>query len=426
MSPRNCQQFHDNARHVPQWLPPCGVPIKASQIHRAAPACAKSAYRNGDLAHPQGTCFGMTKNSAPPQRLTLRRPDDWHVHLRDGAMLTAVALHTARQFARAIVMPNLKPPVTTAAAAAAYRDRIIAATGPGFTPLMTCYLTDGIDPDELVHGHAQGVFTAAKLYPAHATTNSAHGVTDVAHIRPALAAMERIGMPLLVHGEVTDPQIDIFDREAVFIDRVLSGLVRDYPALKIVFEHITTDEAVAFVEAAPATLAATITPHHLAINRNAMFEGGIRPHMYCLPVVKREFHRQALRQAATGGNPKFFLGTDSAPHEVAAKETACGCAGIFNAAHALESYAATFEAEAALDRLEAFASEHGPAFYGLPLNSGTITLERAPITVPDRIGDVVPFHAGETLEWRFVEAAGDDRLPLSRLRERRDARQRAG
>ncbi len=350
----------------------------------------------------------MTNHPAPPPRLTLRRPDDWHVHLRDGAMLAAVAPVTARQFARAIVMPNLQPPVTTAAAAAAYRDRILAATGPGFTPLMTAYLTDGIDAGELVRGHAEGIFTAAKLYPAHATTNSAHGVTDVAHIRPALEAMQRIGMPLLVHGEVTDPQIDIFDREAVFIDRVLAGLVGDYPALKIVFEHITTAEAVAFVAAAPATVAATITPHHLALNRNAMFEGGICPHMYCLPVVKREFHRQALRRAATSGNPKFFLGTDSAPHEVAAKESACGCAGIFNAAHALESYAATFEAEGALDRLEAFASEFGPGFYGLPLNSGTVTLERAPAKVPDRIGAVAPFHAGETLAWRFVGTASDD------------------
>ncbi|MFM9846605.1 MAG: dihydroorotase, partial [Hyphomicrobiaceae bacterium] len=279
---------------------------------------------------------------------------------------------------------------------------------------MTAYLTDGIDPEELVRGHDEGVFTAAKLYPAHATTNSAHGVTDVAHIRPALAAMERIGMPLLVHGEVTDPQIDIFDREAVFIDRVLAGLVGDYPALKIVFEHITTAEAVAFVAAAPATVAATITPHHLALNRNAMFEGGIRPHSYCLPVVKREFHRQALRRAATSGDPKFFLGTDSAPHEIAAKESACGCAGIFNAAHALESYAATFEAEGALDRLEAFASEFGPAFYGLPLNTGTVTIERALVKVPDRIGEVVPFHAGETLAWRFV----DDASPSVRMKPR--------
>lgn len=336
-------------------------------------------------------------------RLILRQPDDWHVHLRDGAMLAAVAPFTARQFARAIVMPNLKPPVTTAAAAAAYRDRIMAATGPGFTPLMTCYLTDGIDPDELIRGHAEGVLTAAKLYPAHATTNSAAGVTDVRNIRGALEVMQRIGTPLLIHGEVTDHDVDIFDREAVFIDRVLSGLVRDFPALKIVFEHITTADAAAFVESAPATVAATITPHHLHINRNAMFAGGIRPHAYCLPVAKRETHRRALVRAATSGNPKFFLGTDSAPHPVGDKESACGCAGIFNAPHALESYATVFEAESALDRLEGFASEHGPRFYGLELNTGRVVLERTNEPVPDVIASagVVPFHAGETLGWRF-------------------------
>ena len=346
-----------------------------------------------------------TPSPAPDlQRLVIRRPDDWHVHLRDGALLAAVAGHTARQFARAIVMPNLKPPVTTAAAAAAYRDRIVAATGaaPDFTPLMTCYLTDGIDAAEIARGHAEGIFTAAKLYPANATTNSAAGVTDVRHIGAALETMQRIGMPLLVHGEVTDADVDIFDREAVFIDRTLAGLVRDYPALKIVFEHITTAEAAAFVASAPATVAATITPHHLAINRNAMFEGGIRPHLYCLPVLKRQTHQRALRAAAVSGNPKFFLGTDSAPHTAPAKETACGCAGVFNAPFALESYARTFEDEGALDRLEGFASEFGPAFYGLPLNPGTITLERAAITVPDRIGDLVPFLAGETLGWRLI------------------------
>ena len=337
-------------------------------------------------------------------RLVIRRPDDWHVHLRDGAMLAAVVDATARQFARAIVMPNLKPPVTTAAAGAAYRDRILAAVDPAldFAPLMTCYLTDGIAGDELERGHADGVFTAAKLYPAHATTNSAHGVTDVAQIRDALDTMQRIGMPLLVHGEVTDSHVDIFDREAVFIERTLAGLVRDYPALKIVFEHITTAEAVAFVEASGPNIAATITPHHLAINRNAMFEGGIRPHLYCLPVLKRETHQLALRRAATNGNPKFFLGTDSAPHVASTKETACGCAGCYNAPFALESYAATFEAEGALDRLQGFASEFGPAFYGLALNTGTVTLERRAVTVPDRIGDVVPFHAGETLAWQML------------------------
>ena len=339
--------------------------------------------------------------------LVIRRPDDWHVHLRDGAMLGAVVNATARQFARAIVMPNLKPPITTVAAAVAYRNRILAAVDPvhGFTPLITAYLTDGFDADELVRGHAEGVFTAAKMYPAHATTNSAHGVTDVAKIRQALAAMQRIGMPLLIHGEVTDSDIDIFDREAVFIDRTLVPLVRDYPQLKIVFEHITTAEAVGFVEAAPANIAATITPHHLAANRNAMFEGGIRPHLYCLPVLKRDTHQHALRRAATSGDPKLFLGTDSAPHVASTKETACGCAGVFNAPHALESYARTFEAENALDRLQGFASEFGADFYGLPRNIEHIVLQRVPTIVPNLIGDIVPFHAGEMLDWHFAGAA---------------------
>lgn len=340
------------------------------------------------------------------QTLTIRRPDDWHVHLRDGAMLDVVAPFTARQFARAIVMPNLSPPVTTIDGARAYRDRIVAAAGEGFTPLMVAYLTDGIDGAMLAEGHRAGVLTAAKLYPAHATTGSAHGVTDVANIHPALAAMEKAGMPLLVHGEVTDPDVDIFDREAVFIDRVMTGLVRDFPGLKVVFEHITTAEAAAFVESAGANVAATITPQHLHINRNAMLVGGIRPHMYCLPVAKREQHRLALRKAATSGSGKFFLGTDTAPHQVHAKEAACGCAGIFNAPYALESYLAVFEEEGALDRFEAFASENGPRFYGLPLNEGTVTLERVEHEVPARVeqGDIslVPFHAGETLRWRFA------------------------
>ena len=341
-------------------------------------------------------------------RLTIRRPDDWHVHLRDGPMLNAVSGYTARQFARAIVMPNLTPPVTTVAAAAAYRDRIRAALPPGvdFTPLMTCYLTDQADPDELSRGFAEGVFTAAKLYPAHATTNSAHGVTDIANIHPALEAMQRIGMPLLVHGEVTDPDVDIFDREAVFIDRVMAPLVARFPGLKVVFEHITTAEAADFVAAGGPNIGATITPQHLHINRNAILAGGIRPHMYCLPVAKRERHRLALRKAATSGSPKYFLGTDSAPHAISAKETACGCAGIFNAPYALESYAAAFEEEGALDRLEAFASENGPRFYGLPMNEGTVTLERTGTQVPERIDlgftDIVPFHAGETLRWRLA------------------------
>jgi len=340
-----------------------------------------------------------------PTTLTIRRPDDWHVHLRDGAMLQVVAPHTARQFARAIVMPNLSPPVTTIEAAASYRERIVAAAGPGFTPLMTAYLTDGIDGAMLAEGNASGVFTAAKLYPAHATTGSAHGVTDVANIYPALEAMQRAGMPLLIHGEVTDSHVDIFDREAVFIDRVLTGLVRDFPELKVVFEHITTAEAADFVLAAGPNVAATITPQHLHINRNAIFAGGIRPHMYCLPVAKREQHRLALRKAATSGSAKFFLGTDTAPHTIEAKETACGCAGIFNAPYALESYLAVFEEEGALDKFEGFASEYGPRFYGLPLNEGTVTLERTETVVPEAVVDsdirLVPFHAGETLGWTF-------------------------
>jgi dihydroorotase len=341
--------------------------------------------------------------------LTIRRPDDWHVHLRDGAMLEAVLPFTARQFARAIVMPNLSPPITTVAAAEAYRARILAAlpAGAGFTPLMTCYLTDATDPDEVERGFAAGVFTAAKLYPAHATTGSAHGVTDVANIRAVLERMARIGMVLCVHGEVTDPAVDVFDREAVFIERVLAPLLRDLPDLRVVFEHITTADAVAFVEASGANVAATITPQHLHINRNAMFAGGLRPHAYCLPVAKRETHRLALRKAATSGSAKYFLGTDSAPHAVAAKESACGCAGIFNAPFALESYLTVFDEEAALDRFEGFASLHGPAFYGLPVNPGTVTLRRAEVPVPERIEAggtmVVPFHAGATLGWNLSD-----------------------
>jgi len=342
--------------------------------------------------------------------LTIRRPDDWHVHLRDGALLQTVAPATARQFARAIVMPNLRPPITTTAAARDYRERIRAAVQAGggaalaaaFTPLMTAYLTETIDPDDLELGHRQGVLTAVKLYPAGATTNSDAGVRDLGAITPVLETLERIGMPLLIHGEVTDSAIDIFDREAVFIERVLEPLLRRHPGLKVVLEHITTSDAVDVVRTGPANLAATITPHHLHINRNALFAGGLRPDLYCLPVAKRELHRIALRAAATSGNPKFFLGTDSAPHPREAKESACGCAGIYNAPCALESYAAVFEAENALDRLEAFASEHGPRFYGLPLNDGTVTLERTPQTVPERLDGLVPFHAGETLNWRLA------------------------
>jgi dihydroorotase len=341
-------------------------------------------------------------------RLTIRRPDDWHVHLRDGDMLNAVAGFTARQFARAIVMPNLTPPVTSIAAAERYRQRILDALpgGSDFMPLMTCYLTDQADAAEIARGYEEGVFAACKLYPAHATTNSAHGVTDIRALGGVLEAMQRIGMPLLIHGEVTDRTVDIFDREAVFIDRVLTPLVRDFPGLKIVLEHITTAEAADFVAASGPLIAATITPQHLIINRNALFDGGVRPHAYCLPVAKRERHRLAVRAAAVSGSPKFFLGTDSAPHAVEAKESSCGCAGIFNAPFALESYATVFDEEGVLDRLEGFASEHGPRFYGLPLNDGTVTLERVDTLVPDRIAaagtSVVPFHAGETLRWRLV------------------------
>jgi dihydroorotase len=352
--------------------------------------------------------LGREANPHSSRRLTIRQPDDWHVHLRDGPLLASVADYTARQFARAIVMPNLAPPVTTVAAAIAYRDRITGALPPGrdFTPLMTAYLTDGIDAREIERGFLEGVFTACKLYPAHATTNSAHGVTDVRKIYGVLAAMERIGMPLLLHGEVTDRHVDIFDREAVFIDRILTKIIADFPALKIVFEHITTRDAVQFVEAGGPLLAATITPHHLMINRNAMFEGGIRPHLYCLPVAKREVHRLALRKAATSGNPKFFLGTDSAPHAAGDKESACGCAGIFNAPVALEAYATVFDEEGALGKLEAFASENGAHFYGLPLNGGTVALERTEWRVDVQIEaagtTIIPFLAEDTLPWKFL------------------------
>jgi len=336
------------------------------------------------------------------QTLTIRRPDDWHVHLRDGEMLKRVAPHTARQFARAIVMPNLVPAVTTVAAAEAYRERIVAAAGAEFTPLMTCYLTDRTDPEELASGFEGRVWVAAKLYPAGATTNSAGGVTNIRAIYPALERMQAIGMVLCVHGEVTDPDVDVFDREAVFIERVLEPLARDFPELKIVFEHITTAEAVQFVEGTGPNIGATVTPQHLIINRNAIFAGGLRPHAYCLPVAKREKHRLAVRKAATSGSAKFFLGTDSAPHAREAKESACGCAGIFNAPFALEAYATVFEEEGALDKFEAFASVNGPNFYGLPLNEGSVTLERADVILPGEIDGLVPFLAGETFRWRFA------------------------
>lgn len=349
---------------------------------------------------------------ASPSRLVLKRPDDWHVHLRDGAMMQAVVPHTARSFARAIVMPNLVPPVTTAPAAAAYRRRIIDAAGEPdadrpFLPLMTCYLTDSCDPKALAEGFQDGVFAAAKLYPAGATTNSASGVTDVAKISSVLAKMEEIGMPLLIHGEVTDPSVDVFDREAVFIERILVPMRERFPHLKIVFEHITTKDAVDFVAASAHHMAATITAHHLVINRNDLFKGGLRPHNYCLPVAKREVHRLALRAAAISGDPRFFLGTDTAPHAVHLKEMDCGCAGIFSAPAAIETYAQVFEDEGALDRLEGFASLFGPAFYGVPVNETTLTLVREPWRVPDAIevagGDKVrPFLAGETLNWRVA------------------------
>ena len=337
------------------------------------------------------------------QTLTIRRPDDWHVHLRDGEMLARVAPYTARQFARAIVMPNLVPPITTVEAARDYRKRILEVTDPGFTPLMTCYLTDDIEPDEIARGFSETVWIAAKLYPAGATTNSASGVTDIRNLYHALARMEKIGMVLCVHGEVTDPDVDVFDREAVFIDRILSRLVRDFPGLKIVLEHITTKDAAEFVAATGPMTAATVTPQHLIINRNAIFAGGLRPHFYCLPVAKREQHRLAVRKAATSGLANIFLGTDSAPHSREAKESSCGCAGIFNAPFALESYATVFEEEGALDKLEAFASINGARFYDLPMNEEQITLERAEVLVPAEMEGIVPFHASETLSWRFVD-----------------------
>lgn len=342
-----------------------------------------------------------------PERLNLIAPDDWHVHLRDNAMLTRVVGRTAKVFQRAIVMPNLRPPVTTVKAAEDYRNRILDAvpSGVSFTPLMTAYLTDGSDPEELERGFKAGVFTAAKLYPANATTNSAAGVTDLSRIDAVLSAMQRIGMPLLIHGEVTDSDVDIFDREAAFIQRHLISLRERYPDLKIVLEHITTSQAVDYVGSADRNLAATITPHHLHINRNAMFAGGLRSDFYCLPVAKREQHRLALRRAATSGDSRFFLGTDSAPHSREAKETSCGCAGIFNAPHALESYALAFEQEGAIDRLEGFASLHGPAFYGLPVNRARVSLEKADQLVPELIDGLVPFHAGEILPWTMISSS---------------------
>ena len=339
--------------------------------------------------------------------LTLTRPDDWHLHLRDGAAMAAVLPFTARQFARAIVMPNLRPPVTTTAAAVAYRERILAAVpaGSDFQPLMTLYLTDNTAAEEIAHAKAAGVM-ALKLYPAGATTNSDAGVTDLRKCYPVLEAMQRAGLLLLVHGEVTDPAVDLFDREAVFIDQVLVPLRRDFPALKVVFEHITTREAAQYVASAGACTAATVTAHHLLYNRNAIFMGGLRPHYYCLPVLKRELHRQALVAAATSGSDRFFLGTDSAPHATVMKEASVCGAGCFTALSALELYAEAFEAAGALDKLEGFASHHGPAFYGLPRNTGTVTLARQawalPETLPFGAAALKPLRGGETLAWRQV------------------------
>jgi dihydroorotase len=343
--------------------------------------------------------------TAQPQVLKIRRPDDWHIHLRDDEMLKTVVPYTSQVFGRAIVMPNLVPPVTTVAAARAYRDRILAAVpqGHNFTPLMTCYLTNSLAASELVSGFEQGVFTAAKLYPANATTNSSHGVSDVTGIYPLFEQMQKIGMPLLIHGEVTDPAVDIFDREARFIEQLMEPIRRHFPELKIVFEHITTKEAAQYVQAGNRFLGATITPQHLMFNRNHMLVGGIRPHLFCLPILKRNVHQEALRQAVASGSDRFFLGTDSAPHLKHRKESSCGCAGCFNAPNAIPAYAAVFEQLGALEHFEAFCSLNGPRFYGLPINEDFIELQRVPTTQPEEIAlgneSVIPFLAGETLNW---------------------------
>ena len=347
--------------------------------------------------------------TAQPQVLKIRRPDDWHIHLRDDEMLKTVVPYTSQVFGRAIVMPNLVPPVTTVAAARAYRDRILAAVpqGHNFTPLMTCYLTNSLAASELVNGFEQGVFTAAKLYPANATTNSSHGVSDVTGIYPLFEQMQKIGMPLLIHGEVTDPAVDIFDREARFIEQVMEPIRRQFPELKIVFEHITTKEAAQYVQAGNRFLGATITPQHLMFNRNHMLVGGIRPHLFCLPILKRNVHQEALRQAVASGSDRFFLGTESAPHLKHRKESSCGCAGCFNAPNAIPAYAAVFEQLGALEHFEAFCSLNGPRFYGLPLNEDFIELQRVPTTQPEEIAlgneSVIPFLAGETLNWSLKD-----------------------
>jgi len=347
-------------------------------------------------------------DSATPTSITLTRPDDWHLHLRDGAVLRDVLPHTARQFARAIVMPNLKPPVTTVALAKAYCERIMAVLPSDlkFEPLMTLYLTDNTSPDEIKRAGDSSFVHGVKLYPAGATTNSDAGVTNLAHCMTTLEMMQEVGLPLLLHGEVTDSDIDLFDREAVFIEKILIPLRKQLPALKIVFEHITTHQAADYVRDADGPIAATITAHHLLYNRNAIFRGGVRPHYYCLPVLKRETHRQALLKVAGSGNPRFFLGTDSAPHAKGLKEHACGCAGCYTALHAMELYAQAFEEIGALNRLEAFASFHGPDFYGLPRNQDQITIERSQWKIPEELAmaesTVVPLDAGQLLQWKFV------------------------
>lgn len=348
--------------------------------------------------------------TTPPALLTIRRPDDWHLHLRDDEMMRAVLPYTSRVFGRAIVMPNLTPPITSIAQASAYRERILAALPEGhrFEPLMTCYLTDTLDKAQLVDGFAQGIFSAAKLYPANATTNSSHGVTNITGIYPLFAAMADIGMPLLVHGEVTTPEVDIFDREARFIEQVLEPLRRRFPTLKIVMEHITTREAAHYILAADDCMAATVTPQHLMFNRNHMLVGGVRPHLYCLPILKRNIHQDALRAAVAGGCPRLFLGTDSAPHGRRRKESDCGCAGVFNAPNALSAYATVFEQLGALAHFEAFCSLNGPRFYGLPVNEDRIVLRRQSHIQPESIAVaddvVVPFLAGQPLDWQVEEA----------------------
>ena len=350
----------------------------------------------------------MKMTDALINTLTITRPDDWHLHLRDGVALASVLPHSARQFGRAIVMPNLKPPVTTTAQAAAYRERILAVLPPelSFEPLMTLYLTNNTPPDEIRRAKDSGFVHAVKLYPAGATTNSDAGVSDLSKCYKTLEVMQELGMPFLVHGEVTDPAIDIFDREAVFIDRVMRPLRRDMPELKVVFEHITTKDAAQYVESAEGPVAATVTAHHLLYNRNEIFKGGIRPHYYCLPVLKREEHRQALLRAVTSGSSRFFLGTDSAPHPKGLKEHACGCAGCYTALHAMELYAQAFDQAGALDQLEAFASFNGPAFYNLPRNQDSVTLKRQPWTLPAELplGEttLVPLNGGETIDWQLL------------------------